>query len=108
VGNRCYVFANQCGGSGTAPGHNTTGIHVIGADNRIEGNTLTSRARGLDVDFSGNIIIRNVASGNAVNYDISATNFGQFVVAVNSGAAFAGNAGGAAIGTTDPWVNFSY
>jgi len=106
--NRCYVFANQCGGTINAPVPNTTGIHAGGTGNRIEANVLTGNARGLDIDSAGNLIIRNTATGNTINWDISATNRGQFVIAIGGGAAFAGSTGGAPVGSTDPWVNFSY
>jgi hypothetical protein len=109
VGSACHVSENQCGNlSGVGQGTNTTGIHVTGNDNRIEANVLTNRHRGLDVDVGGNVIVRNVASGNIINWDIFAVNFGQFIAATNSGASFAGSAGGAPIGSTDPWINYSY
>jgi len=108
VNNRCYVLTNQCGGTLAAPVLNSTGIHVFGNANRIEGNTLTGNHRGLDVDFTGNLIVRNAASSNTINWDISiGGNRGEFVGAAG-GAAFAGSTGGSPLGSTDPWVNFSY
>ena len=109
VGNSCLVRDNRCGGaSGIAPPANSTGIRVTGNDNRIEGNHLTNSARGLKVEFSGNLIISNTATANTINWDISATNFGHFVTVTNSGAAFAGSAGGAALGNVDPRINISH
>ncbi|MEK6702849.1 MAG: right-handed parallel beta-helix repeat-containing protein, partial [Planctomycetota bacterium] len=51
------------------------GIHVFGADSRIEGNNLVSNDKGLRVESAGNIIKRNTSSGNTVfNWDITAGN----------------------------------
>ncbi len=58
-------------GHGTGDG---AGIHATGQDNRIDGNNVTDNDRGIDVDLSDNLIVRNSASGNATNYDIAAGN----------------------------------
>ena len=60
------------------------------------------------MDVAGNLIVRNSASGNTLNYVIVASNaVGQIFSAPASGA-ISGSTGGAGVGTTDPWVNFSY
>ena len=82
------------------------GIHAVANDNRIEGNHVVSNLRGIDADNSGNFVVRNTASGNTTNFDIAAGNIGLYVIATTSGAV-SGNSGGAAIGSTDPWANFS-
>lgn len=65
--------------------------------NRIEQNTLTNNLRGLDVNASGNLIVRNSASLNATDFDIVAGNtLGPIVV------------GGGTIASEHPWANFSY
>ena len=84
------------------------GIYVTGHDNRIDSNNITGSDRGIDVDGTGNIIIRNTASGNSINYEIVADNkVGEIVSAPNSGA-ISGNTGGAGVGSTNPWANFSF
>ena len=51
---------------------------------------------------------RNSASGNTTNYDIVAFNqVGVIVVPPNS-VAISGSTGGAGVGSTDPWANFSF
>ncbi|MFO0835568.1 MAG: right-handed parallel beta-helix repeat-containing protein [Phycisphaerales bacterium] len=87
---------------------NTVGVHVFGGDNRIESNTFNTNARGLKVDSAGNIITRNVASGNStLNWDVVAGNV-CLVVNATTGGAISGNSGGAAPGSTDPSANFTY
>jgi parallel beta-helix repeat protein len=46
------------------------GIHTSGERNRIEGNHVTSNDRGIAATGVNNIIIRNTASGNVVDYEI--------------------------------------
>lgn len=105
VSSDCHVLANQCDNNGSvAP---EAGIHAAGADNRIEANNCTDNLRGFKVDSAGNILIRNTASGNTNNYDIAASNVGQYISAATSGAVL-GSTGGVSIGTTDPWANLSY
>jgi parallel beta-helix repeat protein len=45
-----------------------------GYGNRIEGNHVCSNDRGIDVDCANNLIVKNSASGNTVEYDIVAGN----------------------------------
>ena len=88
------------------------GIRVSSQDNRIEGNNCTENDRGILVSGIGNLIIKNSASGNALNnYEIAANNrYGAIIDLTASGSA-AGN-GNAAAGTltttTNPWANFAY
>ncbi|MCC6230859.1 MAG: hypothetical protein IT432_16735 [Phycisphaerales bacterium] len=87
---------------------NSVGVHVFGADNRIESNLFNNNVRGLKVDNSGNIIVRNTASGNStLNWDVVAGNVCLVVNATTAGA-ISGNSGGTAPGSTDPSANFSY
>jgi parallel beta-helix repeat protein len=108
------VVGNNCDSNGFPVGTGEgAGIHSTGADNRIEGNNVTDNTRGIDVDAAGNFIIKNSASGNpagsgAGNYDIATGNACLVVVTALTAAPFTGASGGTPIGSTDPWVNFSY
>lgn len=84
------------------------GIHVVGHDNRIDGNNVTWNHQGIDVDGTGNFIARNTASGNAINWDIVAGNVCLVVQANNTTTAISGDAGGIDPGSTDPNANFTY
>lgn len=96
------VVGNLCDSNGAA------GIHATSTDNRIEGNNVGDNARGIDVDSAGNLIIKNSAAANTINYSIVANNkVGVIVFAPNSGA-ISGSTGGAGVGTTRPWDNFSF
>ncbi|MCC6425547.1 MAG: right-handed parallel beta-helix repeat-containing protein [Phycisphaerales bacterium] len=87
---------------------NNAGIRLAGTDIRIEANNATDNTtNGILVPVAGNIFLRNVAYGNATNYSLVAGNFGLFVNA-NAAPAVNGSFGGAALGSTDPSVNFSY
>ena len=69
---------------------------------------MTLNDRGIDVDFGGNLIVRNSASGNTTDYEISTHNkVGVIVSGPNSGA-ISGSTGGAGVGPTAPWANFSF
>ena len=93
---------------GCAATGNAVGVHVFGADNRIESNLFNSNARGLKAENSGNIILRNTASGNStLNWDVVAGNVCLVVNATAAGA-ISGNSGGTGPGSTDPSANFTY
>ncbi|MFH0794927.1 MAG: hypothetical protein V2A74_12950, partial [bacterium] len=98
----CLISGNRCE-------FNSSGIHATGSNNRIEGNHVLSNTRGVKVDSSDNLIIRNSARNNiTANYDIVANNnVGTTVTALHSGA-ISGSDGGVGLGTTDPWANFSF
>jgi parallel beta-helix repeat protein len=104
--------ANTCNNNGSSG--DGAGIHATGGDNRIEGNNVTVNDRGIDVTAAGNLIIKNSAKANTLNYNIVANNhYGPIVNATNTPtAAVATNS--AAAGTlgsptsTDPWANFFY
>ncbi len=67
------VQGNNASGNGTGSGGGA-GIYLFGGRNRIDGNTVVFNDRGIDVDASGNVIVRNNAIGNAPDYDIVAGN----------------------------------
>lgn len=73
------------------------GILVTLDANRIEANSLTNNAVGLELQSGGNLVIRNSASLNAQDYDNPGGNtIGPIVV------------GGGTIASEHPWANFSY
>ena len=83
---------------------------MTSTDNRIEGNNVTGNDRGIAVDLSGNLIIRNSASGNSVAYDIAAGNrYGPIIdISATGTAAVSGSSAASTVATTDPWANFTY
>lgn len=103
------VVGNNCDSNGFGGG-NAAGIHSTGSDNRIEGNNVSDNIRGIDVDSSGTLIIKNSAATNSINYEIAANNvFGEIVNRAGLlVAAVSGSAAVSSAGTTDPWANFSY
>ncbi|HEY6168938.1 MAG TPA: right-handed parallel beta-helix repeat-containing protein [Verrucomicrobiae bacterium] len=104
----CIVLDNICNGNGF--NGDGAGIHVIERRNRIDGNTVISNDRGIDVDLGSNLIIRNSAGGNTINYDIVGDNrYGPIVdIAAVGTAAVSGNSAPSTLTTTDPWANFRY
>jgi parallel beta-helix repeat protein len=102
----CVVRSNNCNGDGSAAGDHG-GIRVGGQANRIEGNNVTYADRGYLVESGGNIIVRNTALGNTLNWSVVAGNKVLVVSGVNAGA-ISGNSGGASPGSTDPSANFTY
>lgn len=66
---RCAVENNTATENGWSPGDGA-GILVNGNYNRIDGNNTTGNDRGIDVDASQNVIVRNSAADNAVEYSI--------------------------------------
>jgi parallel beta-helix repeat protein len=94
VSTRCTVADNTCDANGN--GGTLAGIHATGNGNRIEGNSLTSNnTRGVRVDGTGNLVVKNSARGSTVNYSIAAGNHDARVIA--PGAAFI---------NSEPWLNF--
>jgi parallel beta-helix repeat protein len=98
----CIIRNNTCDGNTNSPG-----IRVTGTDTRVEENNLTFNGTGLQTTFSGNIIIRNTASGNTTNWIIAAGNVCLVVEAATAGA-INGNSGGVSPGSTNPNANFTY
>ena len=106
IGNNCLVVGNNCSFNGF--NGDGAGIHSTSARNRIEANTVTSNDRGIDVDSTASLILCNSASNNGTNYVIAANNkVGTIVLAPNS-VAISGDTGGAGVGSTDPWANFTH
>ncbi|MFH0792671.1 MAG: right-handed parallel beta-helix repeat-containing protein [bacterium] len=92
----CQVVENNCFTINPIQS-NGAGIHATNTDNRIEGNNVTRHAQGIKVDVGGNFIIRNSASGNTTNYDITGIQtIGPIISATGT------------ITSTNPWANFEY
>jgi parallel beta-helix repeat protein len=112
VNNASFVLENSCRGNGV--NSVGAGILVSATDNRIEGNHLVFNDRGIDVDFAGNLLIRNSATGNTTaDYEFVANNvFGAIVDRRSPSSAAVNTATTASVassaGTTDPWANFVY
>ena len=97
------VVGNTCSENGFIFGDGA-GIHVTGANNRIERNNATKNDRGIDVDAAGNLIVGNSASDNtgtgtpSANYDIAVGNsYGEILT--SPGANFT---------NSNPWANFEF
>jgi parallel beta-helix repeat protein len=105
----CSIVANVCAVNGF--GGDGAGVHIVPSGaNRIEGNNVIANDRGIDVGGSGNLIIKNSASGNMPNYSIAGGNvFGEIVDrTAPASAPVAGNSAASSAATTDPWANISY
>jgi hypothetical protein len=108
VASQCVVLNNTCSAAGFL-GNDGAAIHVLGTDNRIEGNNCTISTRGVDVDQAGNLIIRNTCSGNLTNWSIVTFNaVAPIIAATGNGSAISGNAYAGGLGSTDPNANFTY
>jgi parallel beta-helix repeat protein len=105
LGNNCQAINNIAKSNGTVDG---AGIHVTSGTCVVEDNTVTLNDRGIDVDGTLNLIIKNRASFNTTNYDIAASNKVGVIVSAPASAAISGSTGGAGVGSTDPWANISY
>ena len=73
------------------------GIYAFYDKNRIKENSVADNARGIDVDEPGNFIVKNTATGNVTNYDITgAQTIGPIITASGT------------ITSENPWANFSF
>lgn len=100
-------LVSGCTGAQMYSDNEAVGILVSEVGNRLEGNNVTQNACGIRVNGTGNIIIRNTARSNALNWDVAAGNVCLVVQAATAGA-FTGDSGGTAPGSTDPNANFTY
>ena len=109
VGSDCVVLNNLSTTSGNGIVEDGAGIHALGSDNRIEGNTATGADRGVDVDAGGNIIVRNACSGNTTNWTIAAGNaLAPIIQAATNAAAVSGNTYAGGLGSLDSNANVTY
>jgi parallel beta-helix repeat protein len=104
----------DCNASGNGSGSTVSaGIYAGGSFNRIEGNTVNSSDRGIQVLAARNVIINNTAAANTINYEFAAGNsFGPIIDltanATTPTPAVLGNAAATVMGSTDAWANFAY
>ena len=108
IGSRCIITG--CTASvnavNAASGAN---IKIYSSDNLVQGNNCTGGLRGIQVQLAGNIIIRNVCSGNTTNWDIVAGNaLAPIVNATTNGSAVIGNTYAGNLGSSDPNANYTY
>ncbi|MEK6644895.1 MAG: hypothetical protein AABZ08_13410 [Planctomycetota bacterium] len=105
----CIIRSNTCSVNGNGAGDGA-GINAVSNDNRIEGNNCTGADRGIDIDSSGNIVIKNTCSGNAINWVIVANNVCGPILdrTAPASAAISGNSAVDSTGSTHPNANFSY
>jgi parallel beta-helix repeat protein len=68
VTDRCTVIRNNCVNNANLKG--AAGVHATGTDNVIQENTLTSNDRGLSLESGGNLVLKNTATNNTLNYAI--------------------------------------
>jgi len=108
AGGSCHIVGNMCEGNGS-------GIYTYDAKNVIDGNQVLNGGTGIEVtagfpNSTNNLVIRNMVSNNAPNYDIAAGNrYGPIVdISVASAMAVSGSSGPDTTTTTHPWANFSY
>jgi parallel beta-helix repeat protein len=99
----CLVLENNCE-------QNAAGVHSTESNNRIEANNLISNGRGINVDATGSLIIRNSASNNTTDYVIAANNRYGPIIDISAAGAPAVNGKSAADTTTasHPLANLSY
>jgi parallel beta-helix repeat protein len=97
VSQDCRVVNNTCEQSGRSTGSGA-GIYVTGSDNRIEGNHMTDGDYGLLVGGTGNLIVKNTASGNSTEYSIASGNWTGPIDTSSAGT----------ITNMSPWVNFDF
>jgi parallel beta-helix repeat protein len=103
----CSIVGNTCDANGQGAGE-AAGIQVTGTDCRVDSNTMMRNDTGLEVQLTGNFIVRNTAAGNTTNYEIIANNKVGTIVSAPDSLAISGSTGGAGVGSTNPWSNFSY
>lgn len=105
----CLIKGNTCSSNSRYVITGGAGIHVLNSGNRIEGNVLNSNQYGIKADGTENFVIANTARGSATyNYDLVTGNMVDTIISATSSGAVTGSTGGASLGTTDPWANFSF
>lgn len=111
TGSGSFLSNNTCVSNGFANG-NGAGIHLSGTafTNVLENNQCSSAERGVEVNGSRNVIIRNFCAFNTNNWDIAVNNiYGPIVNRISpASAAATGNSAASTLGTTDPNANFSH
>jgi hypothetical protein len=108
----CDIVDNFLTGNCTTVSPAGSAIRVTGSSNRIDNNTLTDNVQiGINAPQQRNLIVRNIARSNGLNYVIGVDNrMAQIVTPAALGTAISGgNAGGpGGFAGVDPWANLSY
>ncbi len=106
LGAGAHVVGCDIRGVGVVAG---AGVFVsVGSDSVIEGNVITASVVGLRVETAGNLVIGNRLRANVTDCNIVAGNkVGEIITAPDSDAIL-GSAGGAGVGTTDPYANIVF
>jgi hypothetical protein len=95
VGSECSVISNTSNNNFNA--RDSAGVHARGTDNHIRDNNVISNDRGISVDTVGNIILRNTAANNTINF---------FVIGPQTlGPIFKGTN---TVEALSPWHNFEF
>jgi hypothetical protein len=103
------ISGNLCTRNGISTGDGA-GIHVTAGSNVVEGNQCVFSDRGVDVDGTRNIIVRNTCVSNTTNWDFVANNiYGPIMDRTSpASAAVTSNSAASTLATTDPNANFSH
>ena len=102
------VSKNSCFGNG-AGSSDGAGIRLHASYCRVEENLVAGNDRGIYAEYSGNVILRNMARGNTTNYVFASGNsYGTIQNITSSGGPVSGSSASSSLSTTDPWANFSY
>jgi hypothetical protein len=103
----CRVEDNNCGYNSNTNGFDGAGIRVEGSCNRIENNNVMGNRYGIrmneNVAVFGNLVVRNSASGNTMNFYWNSTGSGN-----HYGAIIYGGQMGSDFTNSNPWANFEF
>jgi parallel beta-helix repeat protein len=110
VSGSCLVLGNACDDNGSGVGADGAGIHSTSTENRLESNSVSGNDRGIDVDSTGSLIIKNSAATNTTDYVIAASNrYGAIINITAAGAAAVnGNSAASTLTSSDSTANYSY
>jgi hypothetical protein len=92
----------------TTSSNDNGGFYASGSGNRIEGNLSANDNTGISVQGTENLIFHNTVTGAAISYGIISGNMVGGIASPPTSGAIVGSSGGAGLGTTDAWANFSY
>jgi parallel beta-helix repeat protein len=95
VSSECTVTQNDCKNNFNA--RDAAGIRVISTDNCLKENTVISNDRGISIESEGNLVIRNSASNNTLNYSfLNPQMAGPTVTSTND------------VNFLNPWANLQF
>ena len=102
VNNGCVVENNLCRSAGSS------GIRVRGDRCRIDSNMVMNNQRGIIVDGKYNLVTRNNAGNNTINYYIVVSNKVGTIISPLDCTPISGDTGGGlgSVAAYRPWVNF--